>query len=112
MSTTPKTSAPRRNAMLGAGIVALSILAAPLSALADDHYAGYAWEAEMARIQNGVQPPKYVPGTHAYVPPPSDPDAPYAGQIWEAEMARVQHGIQPPPNRASTLPYVPPADPE
>lgn len=109
------TKTARRTALLGAGLMALSIVAAPLAASAasayDDSFADQQWKQQ---IHEGVVAPKYVPGsavkTLGYVPVP-EAHSVYDGQIWEAEMDRVQNGVQTPkytPDRTqSKLPYVP-----
>ena len=52
-----RKTAPRAAILAGTALTALMIVAAPLAAAADEsHYDGQLWEAEMARIQHGVQP--------------------------------------------------------
>ena len=78
--------APRTALLAGAALTALTIVAAPLSASADEsHYDGQLWNAEMARVQQGVQPSAVLdartqaqsvqttrPGFN-YVAPPTEP---------------------------------------
>ena len=72
-----------RTALLaGAAFTALTIVAAPIAAADESHYDGQLWEAEMARVQLGVQPSAVLAQTNGvsssrpgfnYVAPPTQP---------------------------------------